>query len=304
LAAKSNDEKQVPPSPDSAVDDVATLCGLIMPISSTEHHDEKHWAAVQTLLHRGIRAAGLTPANVWEGVNDRISKRIVSNIFKQDIVVADISDLNPNVMLELGLRLASKKPTVVVFNKGGRIPFDITDVEALPYPGDLNILEMEIFFEKFSKTLSDRLSAFKAGAYEPFLADVVVEVLEPQTKEVSFERLILERLDEIGTRLARVERPGRVGGEQRLQVGLSKRSGSTTFVTVPEAAGEEFAALLEKVSPYHSKYVSDGKAYFAVGHPTDESSNAFRTRLQNALNLVSGSVGVPEDATEILRLIG
>ncbi len=184
----------------------APVCGLIMPISATENHDEKHWAAVQTLLHRGIRKAGLQPANVWEGVNDRISKRIVSNIFRQDIVVADISDLNPNVMLELGLRLASKKPTVIVFEQGGKIPFDIGDVGALPYPGNLNILEMEAFFEKFSALLTARLAAFADGTYEPYLGDVVVEVLEPQTKEVSIGEAVLERLEEMARRMSRLEK--------------------------------------------------------------------------------------------------
>jgi len=177
-----------------------------MPISATANHDEKHWAAVQKLLHRGIRKAGLEPANVWEGVNDRISKRIVSNIFREVIVVADISDLNPNVMLELGLRLASKKPTVIVFEKGGKIPFDIADVGAIPYPGDLNILEMEAFFDDFSALLTTRLAAFTNDTYEPYLGDVVVEVLEPQTKEVSIGEAVLERVEEIALRMSRLEK--------------------------------------------------------------------------------------------------
>ncbi len=181
-------------------------CGLIMPISATANHDEKHWAAVQKLLHRAIRKAGLEPANVWEGVNDRISKRIVSNIFREVIVVADISDLNPNVMLELGLRLASRKPTVIVFEKGGKIPFDIADVGAIPYPGDLNILEMEAFFEEFSALLTTRLAAFVNDTYEPYLGDVVVEVLEPQTKEVSIGQAVLERVEEIASRMSRLEK--------------------------------------------------------------------------------------------------
>jgi len=99
-------------------------CGVIMPISATSSHSEEHWRKVQTLLHRGISDAGFTPRNVWESpTSDRISERIIGSIFEVPIAVADISDLNPNVMLELGLRLASKRPTVVVANTGGEIPF-------------------------------------------------------------------------------------------------------------------------------------------------------------------------------------
>src|SRR4051794_3026748 len=90
------------------------ICGVIMPISATANLSEQHWQNLQTLLHRAIAAAGFSPRNVWESTStDRISERIIGNIFQVPIAVADISDLNPNVMLELGLRLASKKPTIV-----------------------------------------------------------------------------------------------------------------------------------------------------------------------------------------------
>ena len=83
------------------------VCGLILPISETANHSEEHWTNIRTLLHRGIAAAGFDPQNVWENTSkDRISERIIGNIFQVPLAVADISDLNPNVMLELGLRLA------------------------------------------------------------------------------------------------------------------------------------------------------------------------------------------------------
>lgn len=230
-------------------------CGVIMPISATSNHDEKHWASVQTLLHRGIRAAGLQPHNVWEGVNDRISKRIVSNIFRQDIVVADISDLNPNVMLEVGLRLASKKPIVIVFEEGGKIPFDIADVGALPYPGDLNILDMEGFFEKFTSLIKERLQAFSAGTYEPYLGDVVVEVLEPQTKEIGIGEAILERLDEFSSRLSRIEK-NNANGNRFLRTDRSepRRQGPTTRVTfsIPRKAVPDVERVFDGVATRYS----------------------------------------------------
>lgn len=177
-----------------------------MPISQTAGHSEQHWADVQTLLHRAIAQAGMVPSNVWAGdLKDRVSERIIGNIFRHDVIVADISDLNPNVMLELGLRLASKKPTIVVVEAGGTIPFDIRDFHALQYPPDLNIIGMEKFFSIFATTLRSKLDAYRSSQYKPFLGDMVVEVLEPSTKNVSAENLIIERLDEIGRRISRIE---------------------------------------------------------------------------------------------------
>lgn len=185
----------------------APKCGIIMPISPTTNHSEKHWSDVQKLLHRSIINAKLSPINVWNNdLTDRVSERIIGNIFDHDIVVADISDLNPNVMFELGLRLASKKPTVVIANSGGTIPFDIRDFHVLQYPGDLNILDMEKFFEKFEEILNAKLSAYKEGKYTPFLGNIVVDVISPQTRETSIDEIILSRFDDLSSRINRIER--------------------------------------------------------------------------------------------------
>ena len=92
------------------------VCGLIIPISGTTNHSEKHWSDMRDLLSRAIENASLKPVPVWiNSSTDRVSERIVGNIFRFPVCIADISDQNPNVMLELGLRLASKKPTIVGF---------------------------------------------------------------------------------------------------------------------------------------------------------------------------------------------
>lgn len=269
----------------------APACGLIMPISATANHDEKHWAAVQTLLHRGIKLAGFVPSNVWEGVNDRISKRIVSNIFRQDIVVADISDLNPNVMLELGLRLASKKPTVIVFEKGGKIPFDIADVGAIPYPRDLNILDMETFFEEFSELLKARYTAFNEGNYEPYLGDVVVEVLEPQTKEISIGEAVLERIDEMAMRMSRLEK---ISNSPRAWVQRDRPSISNPVpvqisIRVPPSGTAEIEAAIDEVAmSYSMKSRGDENLYEVNLRPTIGMASV--DAIQKAARSVGGTI--------------
>lgn len=195
---------------------VRPTCGIIMPISATVSHPEKHWAEVQVLLHRVINDAGFEPVNVWTGeVKDRISERSVGNLFMQDIVLADISDLNPNVMLELGLRLASKKPTLVIVNAGGEIPFDIRDFHAIHYPSNLNILGMEIFFQEVKESIQSKHAAFINKTYVPFLGTIVVDVLAPESRPVQADQLILSRLDALAIRLDRFAQPERPSEQQR-----------------------------------------------------------------------------------------
>ena len=42
-----------------------------------------------------------------------ISREIVENIISSDLVIADVSDENPNVFYELAIRNAVKKPVIV-----------------------------------------------------------------------------------------------------------------------------------------------------------------------------------------------
>ena len=60
-----------------------------------------------------------------------ISNEIVSNVIYSDLVIADVSDRNPNVFYELAIRNAVKKP-VIVFRKLNQVmPFDIYDTRAI-----------------------------------------------------------------------------------------------------------------------------------------------------------------------------
>jgi hypothetical protein len=177
-----------------------------MPISATQFHDGAYWSSIERLLHRAIAMANLMPVNVWSGsANDRISERIIGNIFKHRIVIADISDLNPNVMLELGLRLSSKMPTVIVYGSATVIPFDISDFHCIRYPEDLNIFAMEKFLEELSENLRAKLAEFAQDKYTPFLGNITVDVVEPQTRELSVSGAILEKLDSLNLRFAEIE---------------------------------------------------------------------------------------------------
>jgi hypothetical protein len=219
-------------------------CGVIMPISATTNHSEEHWGNVQTLLHRGISAAGFSPQNVWESASkDRISERIIGNIFQTTLAVVDVSDLNPNVMLELGLRLASKKPTVVVANSGEDIPFDIRDFHAVFYPADMNMLGMEDFFRRLSKALQDKHTAYVSDTYTPFLGHVIVDVASPETREVGFNELLFSRLDDITNRLSSVEisvkRPRVIGSTPRRP--RPDLTSGTITVEIPDDQMNDFA---------------------------------------------------------------
>lgn len=53
-----------------------------------------------------------------------IGDRVVTNIINAELVVADLTDLNPNAFYELGIRHSTEKPTIHVARSGTALPFD------------------------------------------------------------------------------------------------------------------------------------------------------------------------------------
>lgn len=57
----------------------------------------------------------------------RISRQIIQHIVEDDLVVADLTESNPNVYYELALRHAIKKPFVQLLAGTDPLPFDVAD---------------------------------------------------------------------------------------------------------------------------------------------------------------------------------
>jgi hypothetical protein len=53
-----------------------------------------------------------------------IGDRVISDIIHADLVVADLTDLNPNAFYELGIRHSTEKPTIHIGRSGTQLPFD------------------------------------------------------------------------------------------------------------------------------------------------------------------------------------
>jgi len=60
-----------------------------------------------------------------------ISREIVQNLIDADLVIADVTDENPNVFYELAIRNAIKKPVIIFQRPDQTLPFDIYDKRAI-----------------------------------------------------------------------------------------------------------------------------------------------------------------------------
>ena len=62
-----------------------------------------------------------------------ITTQIIECLKEDDLVVADLSDHNPNVFYELAIRHAVDKPVILLAKKGTRIPFDLSSQRVIFY---------------------------------------------------------------------------------------------------------------------------------------------------------------------------
>jgi hypothetical protein len=129
-------------------------CGIIMPISAMDGYLEAHWSDVLDIISDAIEEAGFEPHMVSEGDDvGVIHKRIVQNLYDNPIVICDVSGKNPNVMFELGLRLAFDKPTIIIKDSATKYSFDTGAIEHLEYPKDLRFAPIV----EFKETLGPKL---------------------------------------------------------------------------------------------------------------------------------------------------
>ena len=65
-----------------------------------------------------------------------INAQILKQIYNCDLVIANLTNLNPNVMYELAFRHSMGRPAIVIAQEGTKIPFDVIDSRTIFYKYD------------------------------------------------------------------------------------------------------------------------------------------------------------------------
>lgn len=172
-------------------------CGIIMPISSIDGCSESHWADVMEIISSCVKDAGFE-ANIVSNADDVgvIHKRIVQNLYDNPIVVCDVSCRNPNVMFELGMRLAFDKPTIIIKDDKTSYSFDTSSIEHIEYPRDLRFNKIKEFKIKLTEKIK---STYKKSSEDPNFSTFLknfgeFKVAKIDTKEVSQQEIVMDEI--------------------------------------------------------------------------------------------------------------
>jgi len=129
-----------------------------MPFSqTTNEHTEEYWTKhFEDFLKPLIEVSPKLEARRSQALRGDVLKQIITDLALSPVVVANLTDSNPNVYWELGVRQSFKHGTVTVAEEGTQLPFDISAKATLfYYPG--NHLRMESFRILFKKAIQDCL---------------------------------------------------------------------------------------------------------------------------------------------------
>jgi len=108
-------------------------CFVIAPIglpqSATRDRSDKilRWVvkpAAKACGYRAIRADQVPEPGM-------ITPSIVRHLFDDPLVIADLTDQNPNVFYELAIRHMARKPVLNIIERGHEIPFDVSPLRAI-----------------------------------------------------------------------------------------------------------------------------------------------------------------------------
>ena len=108
-------------------------CFVIMPFSASESHTEEEWTEVFESFFQPAWNVCNVECHRTKVPRGSITKDIIEKLYSASVVLADLTDSNPNVMYELGVRHTFKKPSIMVKTKGSKIPFDVNDYNVFEY---------------------------------------------------------------------------------------------------------------------------------------------------------------------------
>ncbi len=136
-------------------------CFIIMPITTPEPWVDKYRDGKEHFKHvleclfiPSVEKAGYKPIPPMAKGSDLIQANIISNLETAEIVLCDMSCLNPNVFFEFGIRTALNKPVCVVKDElTPKVPFDTAILNYQEYESSLEPWLIDAEIKKTSEHL-------------------------------------------------------------------------------------------------------------------------------------------------------
>ena len=134
-----------------------------------------------------------------------ITNQVIERLLGADLIVANLTGLNPNVMYELAVRHAARLPVVTIAARGTDLPFDVSDERAIFYTDDMaGVTELTPSLRIAAQTAMEEEKPDNP-VYRAAQARVMQEVAQTDVQQYILESLS-ELRDSMGALEAEVSR--------------------------------------------------------------------------------------------------
>lgn len=131
---------------------------------------------------------------------DRIDNTIYEHLTNADLVIADMSEHNPNAFYEMGYRHALKKPLIPIMKEGTDIPFDLASLRTITYvTNDLGKADeakkrLKETIQSFDFSKEDSLETQHTETHHP---NLVPHLLKIQDEIIELKGLVQQKNDDV-----------------------------------------------------------------------------------------------------------
>ncbi len=185
-----------------AVNETNKTCFIISPLGLDDSDTRrKADGLINSVIKPVLTAAGFKVIAPHEiDTPGSITRQVIQHLLEDEIVIANLTELNPNVMYELAVRHAKRLPVVCLVEKGTRLPFDIATERTIFYDNDM--AGVEVLKPKLSKALTEALEEKEPD--NPIYRVVSDSIMREVAAKDDSQSYILSRLDDITYQLNRL----------------------------------------------------------------------------------------------------
>lgn len=194
-----------------------------------------------------------------------ITRQVIQHLLEDDLVIANLTNLNPNVMYELAVRHCVGKPVITIAEHGTSLPFDIAE-------------ERTIFFTNDMRGVVELMSSLKqvigANETKPVLDNPVLRVLDHKILVGSLDRedaneILASRLDNIEELLVNLVNSQKHSSSENFKRTTSFHAGDTSsgnYTMVVSVIGQQdnadnFMSRVSMLNGVTRVYRSPGPPY-------------------------------------------
>ncbi len=175
-------------------------CFIITPIGNPESEIRKKAdGVINAVIKPVVESMGYETIPPHEMTKSgSITQQIIEHIIYDDLVIANLTGLNANVMYELAIRHAIKKPVICIIERNTELPFDVATERFILYDDNMyNVVSLKDSIKKaIASSIND--TNIDNPIYRSIKEiDIMKKISESKDPNSNALKLIINRLSRI-----------------------------------------------------------------------------------------------------------